>query len=275
MIHHNAFKEIPLLGQPFLSSAYLHVDNHLKQFTLWEANPTDKMQLVTVEHTEDGSKQECEGEEAQSPSTASNMGDDDSTESGNSDRGGTSGLSGGTIAGIVVGAVAGVALIAAAIWFFLVRRRRRQNAQAWAGRQANGGSQKARPPEDALENSPPHSDMKVLMIPPEELDGGEGHKSLPEMSVREGAAMELPGDTAFPNQVESGKATNERKSRGHDSGVDRHADVVSPEPMSATTLSSSFRPSAEATGSWGSYSSAFNQTGRMDSIVSPTSPQRF
>ncbi|KAL8712452.1 MAG: hypothetical protein Q9220_003300 [cf. Caloplaca sp. 1 TL-2023] len=41
--------DMPLLGRAFLSSAYLHVDNERKQFTLWSANPTATQQnLIRV-----------------------------------------------------------------------------------------------------------------------------------------------------------------------------------------------------------------------------------
>ena len=40
--------DMPLLGQAFLTSAYLHVNNDAKQFTLWQARPTTETKLVPV-----------------------------------------------------------------------------------------------------------------------------------------------------------------------------------------------------------------------------------
>lgn len=287
MIHHKPVSDMPILGQAFLSSAYLHVDNHEKQFSLWEAKATDKMQLITVEHSEGGKKKECENTESQSPSSSDSDEDSDNAEDGDEDGGKSSSLSGGAIAGIVIGVVAGVALIAAAIWWFLIRRRRQQNAQAWGTRGVNGdGSEKSRPPEDALENNAGAADMKVLMSSPEELDGGQGHKTLPEMSVREGSAMELPGDTVFPNEARDSEATTTAGERDmprggdRDSGTTGHStDAISPKPISATSISTPIDGSGGSgggapTGTWGSSGhftgmSAWETAG---SAVSPPDP---
>ena len=40
--------DMPLMGQVFMTSAYLHVNNDLQEFTLWQANPTKETSLVTV-----------------------------------------------------------------------------------------------------------------------------------------------------------------------------------------------------------------------------------
>ena len=40
--------EYPILGQPFLSAAYLMVDNDAQTFTLWESVPQAKTDLVAV-----------------------------------------------------------------------------------------------------------------------------------------------------------------------------------------------------------------------------------
>ncbi|EEU44835.1 uncharacterized protein NECHADRAFT_84979 [Fusarium vanettenii 77-13-4] len=69
------------------------------------------------------------------------------SESGSSDKkSGSSGLSGGAIAGIVIGAVAGVALIAAAA-FFLYRRKSRQQAALRQHQSARGVSWENQPPK--------------------------------------------------------------------------------------------------------------------------------
>lgn len=42
--------KLPILGHPFLSSSYLHVDNENQRFTIWPANPTNATDLVSVDH---------------------------------------------------------------------------------------------------------------------------------------------------------------------------------------------------------------------------------
>lgn len=78
--------------------------------------------------------------------------DDDNNESSGSQSGssdkksGSSGLSGGAIAGIVIGAIAGVALIAGAA-FFLYRRKSRQQAALRQQHSARGVNWEDQPPK--------------------------------------------------------------------------------------------------------------------------------
>ncbi|RSL89022.1 hypothetical protein CEP51_001417 [Fusarium floridanum] len=78
--------------------------------------------------------------------------DDDNNESSGSESGssdkksGSSGLSGGAIAGIVIGAIAGVALIAAAA-FFLYRRKSRKEAALRQQQSARGVNWEDQPPK--------------------------------------------------------------------------------------------------------------------------------
>ncbi|OJD11665.1 hypothetical protein AJ78_07609 [Emergomyces pasteurianus Ep9510] len=91
------------LGQAFLSSAYIHVNNDLKNFSIWQANPTEETDIVGV----------AEGSCDSDPSIGS-----PSENSANK-------MSGGTIAGIVIGVVAGIALIGVSVWFIIWRKRKR------------------------------------------------------------------------------------------------------------------------------------------------------
>ncbi|PGG99721.1 hypothetical protein GX51_06173 [Blastomyces parvus] len=101
---HNAGRQGASLGQSFLSAAYLHVNNDLKKFSIWQANPTEETDIVGV----------AAGSCDPGPSTGSDSG---------------SGLGGGAIAGIVIGVVAGIALVGLAVWL-LFRRKRKQNEDA-------------------------------------------------------------------------------------------------------------------------------------------------
>lgn len=50
-LENSNLNDMPLLGQVFLASVYMHVDNEQEQFTLWQAKPTADKNLVTVEST--------------------------------------------------------------------------------------------------------------------------------------------------------------------------------------------------------------------------------
>ncbi|PGH02770.1 hypothetical protein AJ79_07535 [Helicocarpus griseus UAMH5409] len=108
---HNAGRTgVPFLGQAFLSSAYLHVNDDLKKFSIWEANPTKDTDIVGV----------AEGSCGDNPVTNPSSPSKDSS----------NGLSGGAIAGIVIGVVAGVALIGLAVWFFFLRKPDQEDREA-------------------------------------------------------------------------------------------------------------------------------------------------
>ncbi|KAH8647520.1 aspartic peptidase domain-containing protein [Ilyonectria robusta] len=99
------------LGQMFLSSAYLMVNEDADEFTLWEANPTTDENIVALDENGVKITESCEGapeEESETP-----------------------GLSTGAIAGIVLGVIAGVVLVMSGIVLFL-RRRRRLNQPSMA-----------------------------------------------------------------------------------------------------------------------------------------------
>ncbi|KAI2625072.1 acid protease [Hypoxylon sp. NC1633] len=99
------------LGRYFLTAAYLMVDLDSHTFTLWQANPTADSELVPVV----GTRLEC-GNGTSSPSSGTEPPDPSSiTET-------TSGLSGGSIAGIVIGTVAGLAILVLGILFVLRQR---------------------------------------------------------------------------------------------------------------------------------------------------------
>ncbi|KAJ1972524.1 Leucine-zipper-like transcriptional regulator 1 [Dimargaris verticillata] len=83
------------------------------------------------------------------------------------------GLGGGTIAGIVVGCLAGLAVILTALWFFLVYRRRkdRQSNKLYQGRKSLDGQSDGSPPSATLASVSGHTgshrgDMPSGTYPP-------------------------------------------------------------------------------------------------------------
>ncbi|KAI1104485.1 acid protease [Jackrogersella minutella] len=101
------------LGRYFLTAAYLMVDLDANTFTLWQANPTSDSKLVSrTTESECGNKTSSSSDvlpssHSQAPQVAS-------------------GLSKGSIAGIVVGVVAGLAILGLGILFYIRRARNNQ-----------------------------------------------------------------------------------------------------------------------------------------------------
>jgi hypothetical protein len=92
--------DMPLLGQAFLTSGYMHVDNEREQFTLWQVKLTTEEDLVAVQSA---SLSACNSTSA-TPSASSKRQ-----------------LSAGAIAGIVLGALLVVAI--GLVLLYLLRRR--------------------------------------------------------------------------------------------------------------------------------------------------------
>lgn len=182
-------KSMPSFGQVFLSAAYLHVDHDEEEFTLWEAIPTEKSQIVSVDHTPgNGGGTACDGEPGQpsgSPNATSEDENDDDGGNDGDDNGSeddSSGISRGAIAGIVVGAVAG-ALILFVAAFFLYRRRRvwKHQTQLTAHNAAMSATQ---------------DPQKVRYMGQGELPSGQ-EEALMQARESQGRPTELPGDNAF------------------------------------------------------------------------------
>jgi hypothetical protein len=124
--------DLPQLGRQFLSSAYVMVNQDAGQFTLWAAKPTTEEDLVAVNPENRVYSSFCAPGVSNLVGATQSAGTSNPTQSaastGQSQRteGAGTGLSSGTIAGIVVGGVAGAALVAAGIFFAIIRRRRRR-----------------------------------------------------------------------------------------------------------------------------------------------------
>ncbi|RJE19215.1 hypothetical protein PHISCL_08440 [Aspergillus sclerotialis] len=114
--------DLPQLGRQLLSSAYLMVNQDAGTYTFWKASLDTDEDLVAVDETNKLVDQFCSAadETPTSPKPSSPPKNDDD------------GLSKGAIAGIVVGCVAGVAIIAAMV-FFIVARKKKLRKIAGAG----------------------------------------------------------------------------------------------------------------------------------------------
>lgn len=111
--------DMPLLGQVFLTSVYLHVDNERERFTLWQAKPTTDEDLVAVQSA---SRPACNSTSTPGDQSGKVVPSASSTRP----------LSAGAIAGIVLGAL--FAVLAGLTLVFLCRRRKRGRAPRLATR---------------------------------------------------------------------------------------------------------------------------------------------
>ncbi|KAK4234449.1 aspartic peptidase domain-containing protein [Achaetomium macrosporum] len=110
------------LGRYFFTGAYLMVDHDAQTFTMWQANPSAKNNLVpVVSKLADNRENECgvDGGATSGPGGANESG------STSENAVGTSSISAGAIAGAAVGAVAVLGGLAGLI-FFLLRRKKRK-----------------------------------------------------------------------------------------------------------------------------------------------------
>ncbi|KAK1781451.1 aspartic peptidase domain-containing protein [Copromyces sp. CBS 386.78] len=128
------------LGRFFFTSAYLMVDHEADTFTLWQANPTAKSNLVAISHAKDSCASEpTDGGAANGTSGAGGSGSGSGgTNAPGSEAGEpTAKTPTGAIAGGVVGGVGALALIGA-VAFFLVRRRKRTANNTQSGQGSTG-----------------------------------------------------------------------------------------------------------------------------------------
>ncbi|KAI2473152.1 acid protease [Annulohypoxylon bovei var. microspora] len=147
----NVSDPVATLGRYFLTAAYLMVDMDANTFTLWQANPTSDSKLVGLANSGCGN--------ATSP-------DSGTSPSSNSQAPQVmSGLSRGSIAGIVVGAVAGFAILGLGVFFYL-RRIRRFRSNQTATELPDPSGEVSRLPELAVLNN-----AKPLSSPERELRG--------------------------------------------------------------------------------------------------------
>ena len=132
--------DLPLLGKPFLSSAYLLVDNDRQSFTLWEAQPNMTQDLVSL------------GPPVCSSTPSSTLPASPSSPPTIPPKG----LSKGTIAGLVAGGLVAIATTIGAILFIARKRRQKQGQQSQAmGDSTQSSSRWGEKPEMASDQHPP------------------------------------------------------------------------------------------------------------------------
>ncbi|TGO74448.1 hypothetical protein BELL_0282g00100 [Botrytis elliptica] len=128
--------DLPQLGRQFLSAAYLMLNQDANTFTLWQANPTQKEDLVAVDRSNNLIDDFCT-----SPSTPNNnsAGGDtgspssvpissstpSSTSTANSQKSGK--VSTGVIVGAAIGSIAVIAIIGGIIIIWRISQRKKNN----------------------------------------------------------------------------------------------------------------------------------------------------
>lgn len=125
---------MPRIGAMFFSVAYLMVNNDKEQFTISQAQPTPATQKLIGIDTANSciSAANVVGADPTTPSASPTTSSSSSSASSAAPDAGSPGLSSGAIAGIAVGAVGGIALIAG-ILFFVWRRRRQTGPPSDSG----------------------------------------------------------------------------------------------------------------------------------------------
>lgn len=121
----NATGKLSELGRYFLTAAYLMVDHENSTFTLWEANPSIKSTVVPV--GKGGLSGVCEPSATPSSGAENHQGSPLPSSTGSTES--KDSLSVGSMAGIVVGASAGVFGVALAAFLWVRRQRLRQHTQ--------------------------------------------------------------------------------------------------------------------------------------------------
>ena len=192
-----ALNAIISLGQPFLSSAYMMVDEYKQQFTLWQSQPSSTQDIVSQ------GAAPCNGSERptsdSSPSSAP--------------------VSKGAIAGAAIGVVVLTAVCCTAVWILAkrtIKRRLGQSAEPQSKPSSivdtpAGFPLKSELPTDRIpaRELPLERDASLAIIPPYEMLDKEtsgaselpNHENstavvtseLPDMHQR--PATELPGDS--------------------------------------------------------------------------------
>ncbi|KKA17825.1 hypothetical protein T310_8237 [Rasamsonia emersonii CBS 393.64] len=119
--------DLPIIGRQFFSAAYVMLNQDSNEFTLWAANPTTDEDLVAVDENNQVVEQFCapgSGNTTQTPTNITSPQSASKPSATASPDKASRGLSGGAIAGIVVGSLAGIAAIAASTYYFCMRQDR-------------------------------------------------------------------------------------------------------------------------------------------------------
>ncbi|KAM0712139.1 hypothetical protein Q7P37_011233 [Cladosporium fusiforme] len=166
--------DVPHIGRPFFSAAYIMVDLDSETWTLWQANATTDSRLVRV-----GS--DCiEDQRPEEPVSNGTIIDDavnsgSSTSGSDASAGASATITTGAIIGVAIGAAFGTGLVAAAITIFILKKRRRKE---------RSGSESA----FALTRHSPESEQRVSIWHEKPAD------SVQELSALRVYNHELPVD---------------------------------------------------------------------------------
>lgn len=162
--------DFPILGQPFLTSAYLMVDYDNSQFHLWQSNPSPKKELIAVGPANCDNTSSSSSTGSGSSPISSNPASPSRTEKKKH------ALAGGAIAGIIVGALAVLALLACLIYFLIKRGKAvpSRDGSEKSSRSSNpGGEDLDQLPRQELEWRPPGEMDGHTVKPRVEIDGRE------------------------------------------------------------------------------------------------------
>lgn len=198
--------DMAILGRTFLTSAYLYVDYESNTFTLWSSKNTTDSNISVIRSATNSS---CTTSSSNgTTSTGSSGGSSANSNSTPASVSSPGKISGGAIAGIVIGVIL-LLLLLGLIAFILLRRRRsraRSRADLYPERPSGNGAlrmpmgQAANPPQELL------ADEEAMTSKPELQGEGEwahhpaGHsfytdemKGSPALSVNEGNPVEIEG----------------------------------------------------------------------------------
>lgn len=165
--------DMPLLGQVFLTSAYLHVDNDAEQFTLWQARPTNETRLIPV---------------ARGSPTCSNQTSTPSTSVAASPQAPKIAHHHGISTGAIVGIVLAVSTCTALVFGVVFWRRRKGSKQ---------------PPRESLSEEPLYNTYKEAVVEIAQVDDRALRGRMRQSAPRElaaGSVYEMPG--TFPTVPE-------------------------------------------------------------------------
>lgn len=161
--------DMPILGQAFLTSAYLMVNQDAGTFTLWQSQATLNQSLVGI-----GPSKTCAAPTTTS-ATVTNLVSSTSSSAPHPNPPGPSLLSGGATAGTCIGAVVFCALVLGVIlWLRRRSRHRKQMSRA---------------------DGPPFSEMSVLDMPELPYDNHKPQE-LPWRSTMQEAPQRYPNEMA-------------------------------------------------------------------------------
>ncbi len=113
-----------ILGRHFFTAAYLMVNHDARTFTMWQANPSTKTNLIPVVSKTTADKG-CEPGGGGSASGGSSNGGGNTGDSTTTDKAAPQAISTGVIAGAAAGGTAFIAVVAVLL-FFLLRRRKKK-----------------------------------------------------------------------------------------------------------------------------------------------------